>query len=158
MKRLRVLAIAAATGRIGYVLLIGERLLDWGLSRKASKSPELAARHAQKLIDDLKPDVVVTEDISKSSTKGSKTRMLIDAIAHVAANANLLDVRATHSQEHANKYEEAAHLAIRFPEIAAWVPKKRRLWDPEPRATVLFLALSLAVVVMDGRMQGKKEP
>lgn len=151
MKRLRVLAIAAATGRVGHALLIGGRLLDWGLSRKASKSPELAAEHAEKLIADLKPDVVVTEDIPKSSVKGSRTRVLIEAMAGVAANANLLDVRFTHIQEYANKYEEAAHLATRFPEIASWVPKKRRLWDPEPRATVLFEALALAVNAVENK-------
>ncbi len=148
MKRLKVLAIAAATGRIGYVFLVGGRLLDWGLSRKASKSPELAAAHTQKLIDTLKPDVIITEDIPKSSTKGSKTRRLVEAIAFVAGKAKLLDVRAKRLQEFANKYEEATHLAVRFPEIAAWVPKKRRLWDSEPRQTVLFDALALSIYVL----------
>lgn len=149
MKRLRVLAIAAATGRIGHVLVIGERLLDWGLSRMASTSPELAAKHAEKLIADLAPDVVVTEDIPKTSTKGSRTRQLIDAITRVAERAKLLSMRVQHTHDFPNKYEEAAHLATRFPEITAWVPKKRRLWDSEPRNTVLFEALSLACVVIE---------
>ena len=127
MKRLRVLAIAAATGRFGHVLVMGERLLDWGLSRKASKSPELAATHAQKLIDAIAPDVLVTEDIPKSSTKGAKTRQLIDVVSRLAGTATLLDIRAKRPHHFNNKYEEAAHLASRFPEIAAWVPKKRRL-------------------------------
>ena len=150
MKRLKVLAIAAATGRIGHVFLVGGRLLDWGLSRKASKSSVLAAAHTQKLIDNLKPDVIITEDIPKSSTKGSKTRRLVDAIAFVAGKAKLLDIHAKRLQKFANKYEEAAHLAIRFPEIAAWVPKKRRLWDSEPRQTVLFDALALSIYVLAG--------
>ena len=149
MRRLRVLALAAATGRIGHVLLVGERLLDWGLSRRAAKGPELAAHHAQKLIDDLKPDVVVTENFAKTSTKGSKTRSLIDAIGRVAERAKLLDTKVTRPQEFHNKYEEAEHLGVLFPEISAWVPKPRRLWEPEPRTTVLFEALALACVVVE---------
>ena len=149
MKRLRVLAIAAATGRIGHVFLIGEQLLDWGLSRKASKSPELAATHTQKLIEALKPDVVVSEDISNSSTKSSRTRQLIDAIARVAEKATLLDISMKAAHTFANKYEEATHLASRYPEIAAWVPKPRRIWKSEPRNTVLFEALFLGSAVID---------
>ena len=148
MKRLKVLAIAAATGRIGHVLIMGERLLDWGMSIRASRSPELAAAHARKLIETLNPDVVVTEELSKSSTKGEKTRLLLAAIADVALQIKLLDIRAKRPHEFPNKYEEAAYLATRFPEIAAWVPKKRRLWEPEPRATVLFEALALGLRVI----------
>ena len=148
MKRLKVLAIAAATGRIGHVLVWGERLLDWGMSMKASRSPALAAAHARYLIAKLKPDVVVTEELPKSSTKGARTRELLSAIADVGLHTRLLDIRAKRPQNFANKYEEAAHLASRFPEIAAWVPRKRRLWEPEPRGTVMFEALSLALCVI----------
>lgn len=149
MKLLRVLAIAAATGRIGHAVIVGEKLLDWGLSRKASRSPELAAVYAQKLIDVLHPDVVVTEDILRTSTKSSKTRHMINAIARVAEQAPLLDIRMKRSRDFPNKYEKAAHLATRFPEIAAWVPRSRRIWEPEPRNTILFEALSLACMAME---------
>lgn len=149
MKRLRVLAMAAATGRIGHVLLAGEKLLDWGLSRKASKSPALAVTHTQKLIGKLKPDVVVTEDIPKTSTKSPKTRKLIQVVSRVAERAILLDIRMKASRSFPNKYEEAAHLSTRFPEITAWVPKKRRLWEPEPRNTILFEALSLGCAAIE---------
>lgn len=50
MKRLKVLAIAAATGRVGYVFLIGGKLRDWGLSRMASKSPARAAAQTQTFV------------------------------------------------------------------------------------------------------------
>ena len=35
---LRILAVAAATGRVAYVYLIGDRLVDWRISDKASTS------------------------------------------------------------------------------------------------------------------------
>lgn len=149
MRRLKVLAIAVATGRIGYVYLIGDRLRDWGLSRKASINPTLAASQTEKWIADLNPDVVVTEKVSKTSTKSFKTRSLIEVIQRVAANANLLDVCVIRSSIFKNKYEEAKHLGERFPEINAWVPKPRRIWEPEPKNTVLFEALGLAQSVLD---------
>lgn len=147
--RLRVLAIAAATGRIGYVYLIGGKLRDWSLSRKASKSPKLAAEQAVVWIKTLRPDVVVVEKISRTLTKGQKTKWLIEAIATVANNANVLDIAVTRISEFKNKYEEAAALGERFPEIKAWVPRKRRIWEPEPRNTTLFEALALATAVVD---------
>ena len=148
MKRLKVLVFAAATGRIGHVYLLGERLLDWGLSRRASRSPRDATEYATKVIEHLNPDVVVTEELAKSSTKGWKTRQLLDAIGAVALNTRLLDIRVKRPHNFPNKYEEAAYLATRFPEIAAWVPRKRRLWESEPRVTVLFEALALGLTVI----------
>jgi len=145
MKRLRVLAFAVATGRIGHVLVIGERLMDWGLSKRASQNTELAALHAHRLNNELKPDVVVTEQVPKYSTKGVKTRALIEAIAAIAAKANLLDIRVHRPHDFPNKYAEAQYLGTKFPEIAAWVPRPRRLWEPEPRVTVVFEALRIGV-------------
>jgi hypothetical protein len=150
MKRLKVLAIAAATGRIGYVFLIGRKLRDWGLSRKASKSAALAADQTKLWIEELNPDVVVTEKIPSTSTKGAKTRYLIEAIQSVASRAHLLDVCVSRPFTFKNKYEEAKHLGERFPEMSIWVPRPRRIWEPEPRNTILFEALALACVVVEG--------
>ena len=51
-------------------------------------------------------------------------------------------------QDYANKYEEAAALALQYPDIKPWLPPKRRFFDNEPRSTVLFEALSLALGVI----------
>ena len=150
MKQLKVLAIAVATGRIGYVYLVGQRLMDWGLSRKASRDTQSASAQAKEWIAELEPDVVITQNVPKSSTKSVKTRALIEAITKVARDAHLLDVQVTKPHFFKNKYEEAAALGERFPEIAIWVPKIRRLWEPEPRTTVLFEALAMACVLIDG--------
>ena len=53
-------------------------------------------------------------------------------------------------QEYANKYEEAAALGEQFPDLAPWVPKKRRFFDNEPRNTVLFEAVALALSILNG--------
>ena len=144
MAKLKILAIAVATGRIGYVFLKGKKLRDWGLSRKASKAPELAARQAQTWINELKPDVVVTEKIEAGSRKGRKSKELIAAIARAAAHNYLLDVSVRRLRAFKDKYTEAKALAAEFPELVPWLPKKRRIWEPEPRNTVYFEALVLA--------------
>jgi hypothetical protein len=53
MATLRVLAFAAASGRVGSVLLVGDRLLDWQISDKAAESGMEAATYVQRLINDL---------------------------------------------------------------------------------------------------------
>ena len=140
-----VLAIAVAYGRVGYVYLKGSELRDWGISRKASQSPKLARKQTTVWIDRLKPDVVVTEKLSKRSRKSKRTRGLIEAVALVASNEYLLDIAVSRVKTFKNKYAEAKALAKRFPELTAWVPKERKIWDKEPVNTIYFEALALAL-------------
>ena len=151
MARLKVLAIAAATGRIGYVFFVGDKLKDWAMSVKASKSPKLAKEKAEQWIEDLEPDVVVTEKVGKHSSKGILTKQLIDAIRNVAENRYLNDIVVPRVQSFQNKYEEAVELTKRFPDILPWAPKKPRIWESEPRNTIYFEALALALMVIDRR-------
>lgn len=145
MAALRILAFAAASGRVGSVLLIGDRLVDWHTSNKAADSGVEAAAYAQALINDLTPDVVVTEELETASHKGKHTLAIIAAIARTAEHNDLLDVSVPHKHRYPNKYAEADALAEQFPELAPWKPMKRRFYDNEPRNTVLFEALALAV-------------
>ncbi len=150
MARLNVLAIAAATGRIGYVYFVGHQLSDWGLSVAASKDPNRAARMTRKWIDLLDPDVVITEKVGGSSRKGTAARCLIEAISGAASDASVNDVRVRRIQRYQNKYEEADIIAERFPEIQPWKPKRPRLWESEPRNMIYFEAIALALDVIDG--------
>jgi predicted signal transduction protein with EAL and GGDEF domain len=146
MTEQRTLAIAAAYGRVAYVFLIGGILKDWRVSDKASHTATEAAGMAQTWINDLRPDVVVTErDLGDMKTrKGSRTRALVRAIANTAAYNELLDVKVTRTRHHKNKVEEAEALARLYPDLAPYVPHRRRPWDKEPRNIVLFEALALA--------------
>ena len=149
----RVLSIAAASGRVGYVLLVDRKIAATGLSRKASNNADDAATSAANWIEQLRPNVVITERVLKRSKKGQKTRAVITAMAHVAEIADVLDLQVVRGQSHANKFEEAAELARDFPEIAHLLPKPRRPWDSEPKATVYFEALSLALTAIGGNGQ-----
>ena len=148
MAALKVLALAAATGRVAYVYLKGDRLADWRISEKASVSSVEAARATSRWIEVLRPDVIVTEKTVTAAKKGRRTKELIDAIAEVADQAELLAVRVEREHHYANKYAEAAALAVLYPDLQPWVPKPRRFFDNEHRNTVLFEALALAQVVL----------
>ena len=150
MAALRLLSIAVGSGKVAYVYLVGDQLMDWRISDRASVSPKTAARMVQTWISDQRPEAVATEKIDTAKRKGDKTKELIAAMAKVAANNYLLDVSVAREHPFANKYEEAAALADRYPELLPWVPKKRRLFDNEPRNTVLFEALAQALVVLRG--------
>lgn len=146
----RLLALAAGSGRVGAVCLVGGELKDWRMSVKAAGTPELAAAQTQAWIDHLTPDVVVTEEFRAAGRKGEKTLAIIAAMAEVADRAQVIWVRVAHDHPYRNKYEEAEELARRYPEIRAWLPPTRKFYDNEPRNTVLFEALSLADKVMRG--------
>jgi hypothetical protein len=149
MAALRVLAFAAATGRVGSVFLIGDQLVDWHISNKAAESGVEAAGHAQALINDLMPDVVVTEELETANHKSKHTLDLIAAIARTAEHNHLLDLSVPREHRYPNKYAEADALVERYPELTPWKPMRRRFYDNEPRNTVLFEALALALSMQD---------
>ncbi len=148
MARLKVLAIAVATGRMGYVFFYGGELCHWGKVCKASESPALALRQTKKWIKRFKPDVVITEDIGKQSRKGRASRAIIAALARYASDLKVSDIVITRAQRFQNKYEEAKALAQQFPDLMPWVPAKPRIWESEPRSTIYFEALALALPIV----------
>jgi hypothetical protein len=153
MATTRLLAIAAASGKVGSVFLIGDTLTYWQVSVKAAESPAEAAAHAQSLINDFWPNVIVTEEPGDLQHKGTETLALIAAMARVAEDCGLLDVRVPRVQRFPNKYAEADALVLRYPELAPWKPVKRRFFQTEPRNTVLFEALALADFMLNNREQ-----
>lgn len=139
----RIMAIAAASGRVGFILLIGNAVVDRGLSRKASTGPSEAATYAAERIEQLRPDVVVTEKVPARSRKSAKTRAVIDAITAVADLADVLNIAVVRGRSHDNRFAEAADLALRYPEMQRCLPKIRRPWEAEPKTLMYFEAMSL---------------
>lgn len=140
----RVLTIAAASGRVGHVLLEDMTVVTWGLSRKASRGEIEAATCAAAWIEWLRPDVVVTEKVLPRSKKSALTRSVIAAMSDVATRADLLHIAVARWQGYPSKFVEAEALARVHPELAHLLPRPRKLWDGEPRRTVYFEALALA--------------
>lgn len=151
MAALSVLAIAVATGKVSYVYLSGGRLQDWGISLKVAKSSADLVGFVQELIEELKPDVFVTEKCGKGCRKGDRAKALIRSVAEIASHNPVLDVSVQRPRGFPSKYEEAQALAKEYPEIEGYLPKqRRRIFDFEPRSMVLFEALALADAVIKG--------
>lgn len=145
---LRMLAIAAAHNRLGYVFLIGDRLIDWRISDRAANSTTKAVAWVQRYVGELKPEVIVTEELKTSRKKGNKTIAIIEAVGNLAENKDLLNVMVPHRHDFDNKYDEADALAALYPDLKPWVQRRRWFYDNEPRNTVIFEALSLALTVL----------
>ena len=138
-----VLAFAAASGRVAHVLVVKDSIKSLGMSRKASMGPQEARAYAAQQIEQLRPDIVLTEKLRTPSKKGAKTREIIGALRSVAELADVESLAVVRSQAHANRFVEAQDLARRYPTLRPYLPKPRRLWDPEPKTLIYFEALSL---------------
>ena len=151
MAALNVLSIAVASGKVGYVFLSGGQLQDWGITQKAARSHSDLVGLAQELMTKLRPDVVVTEKLVTGCRKGRRTKALIRSLAELASHNGVLDVSVPRQHNYATKYEEAQDLAKSYPEVTGYLPDHpRRIYEFEPRAMVLFEALSLAQQVIKG--------
>src|SRR5882724_4871482 len=138
----RVMGIAIGTGKIGFAYLVDGELMDWKLSIEASRSEFAAFDQAQKWIGYYQVDILVLESPA-TSRRGAYA---LDLHAAVAKAAEALDAKVAfidRGYAAANKYAEAAILAVEFPQVAPWLPDKRKLWEHEPRFIILFEALSL---------------
>ena len=139
----RVLAMAAASGRVGHVLLNDGKVAEFGMSRKASSGPAAARAYAAQRIETLRPDVVVTEKVLCNSKKGPKTRDIILAITSVADVADVQNAEVARGHAHANRFEEAQDICLRYPAMLPHLPKVRKPWEAEPKSLIYFEALSL---------------
>jgi hypothetical protein len=100
-------------------------------------------------MSEFAPDVVVTEEVLLARHKGQRSIALIEALTHAAERKGLLTMTVPRQHNYLNKYAEAEALVERFPELIPWQPKRLHFYDNEPRNTVLFEALSLALSLHD---------
>ena len=146
MTGLKVLAVAAANRRVGYAYFQNNDLVYWTISTKAGEKPLDAVAVTQDLITRFAPDVLVSQKVTPSLTKSENTKKLIAAIARTGKHNGLVSIAVERQRKHKNKYVEAAALAQIFPQVADYLPQPRLLHhSKEPRNTVLFEAISLAV-------------
>ncbi|MEL7257709.1 MAG: hypothetical protein AAFN80_07675 [Pseudomonadota bacterium] len=151
MAALRVLSVAVASGRVGYVFLDGSQLLDWAVTTRVSRKPGDLVAFVQELINTLKPDVVVTEKCDAQCKKGKRAKRLIASIAELASHNYVLDVSVPRPRIFPSKYEEAHSMVKRHPELIGYLPaRKRRFFEFEPRNMIVFEALVLAEAVITG--------
>ncbi len=139
------MAFAADHYRIGYAVLTDGELHDWGLSEKAAGSQADAAMKAERWIKLYRPDLILTEAMTPQSRKGGHARQLVDALAEQALQSGALHQSVMRVQQFANKYEEIEAICLRYPQIKLWAPEPRKFFEKEPRETIYFEAIALAL-------------
>ena len=152
-ERQRLLSVAVAYGKIAYVFLIDGELKDWQSSKEASLEPARGRSFLRRAVMRLEPDFVVTEDPFGPTRKRGKSRSVLYALTQELTDSAMVHRLIRRDQSFANKYAEARALAERFPAIAPWLPKTPKLWMSEPRNTIYFEALSMAVRVLEDAPQ-----
>ncbi|EHK57089.1 hypothetical protein [Allomesorhizobium alhagi] len=155
MRARRILAIAAASGKVGFVYFSGGDLHDWGLSAKASRGIDQAFNQAKAWLTYYRPDLLIIEYVDEGTRKGKHTRSLIEAVKGAANELNINCVGVVRRSRFPNKYVEAAALVQEFPQIEPWLPKPRKIWEPEPRNIIYFEALALAKEWLAARQTGQ---
>ena len=150
MTGLRVLAVAAANRRVGYAYFENMDLVYWTISTKAGEKPLNAVAVTQDLITRFAPDVLVSQKVTPALTKSKNTKKVISAIARTGKQNDLICIAVPRLRKHKNKYEEAEALAKIFPQVTDYLPQPRQLHhSKEPRNTVLFEAIALAVTLFE---------
>ena len=138
-----VLSIAVGSGKIGFVFISRGKVCDQGLSAKAASSPEAAAEKALEWIEFYQPQEIVVEALTPQTRKSGQTIQNIHAIDQMAHNIGLPVRGVERIQNHANKYDEIDALALQYPELEGWKPKRRQPWESEPKTTAIWEALAL---------------
>jgi Holliday junction resolvasome RuvABC endonuclease subunit len=152
----RILALDPTTKGFGYVLFeLPFRLVAWGLAHISGDKQAGAIARLTKLLDHSQPQAVVLEDPNApGSLRRHRVRGLIEVLAALArergfavysiARKAVVD-RFSPGEKRATKYSIAQSLARLFPELAAKLPPRRKLWMSQDERMAIFDALALAV-------------
>ncbi len=149
MRQISYLAFAVGYRRISFVLIENEELATWQTSCKAARDVVSAARFTAEFIELLRPNVVVMEDFETGTRKGKQALGVLRAIAAILPGHGVQVIKLSREHLHQTRYDEAASLAVRYPELADKVPS-RKFFEKEPHHTVLFEAAALAHSAVEG--------
>lgn len=149
----RILVMDIRADRIGYAAFeTPEQLLDYGTCRFISG--ETGRARVEFLLRALAPSVLVLRRPRTRSTRirprGNLNRRVIEGEAKKLIIPVAFIAERTLKNHFAefncrNKFQVAALLGTRFPEIAGRVPRARKCYEPEPWMTAFFDAVALGV-------------
>lgn len=140
---LRVLGAAASYSELAFVYFEADDLRYWAVHRRAVTSLDAGLALTLRWIGKFQPLLVIVPEYGERSRKGVRARALVEAVAAASDDKGIACVRAERPKPRKNKYEEAALLALIFPQLAPRVPPPRKAWDSERRGVVLFEAVSV---------------
>jgi len=143
-----ILAIDPDFRGVAFVFFENGMLLDWGTRGRGRNELEVL----DEMLDRFQADVLVIEDgEALRSERRARMRRALRLMAKRAAARGIIvqkisrhEVRRSwRERDKTNKHDVAAAIAVSFPEIEPYVPRKRRTWDTEDPRTGVFDAMSL---------------
>lgn len=160
----RVLAIDPTPRGFGFVVLEGPRIVvDWGVKsgRAASieREQQLLSRFGD-LVNQYHPQALILEDVSApESRRRGRVRLLVATMQNVAIWNNIVVRKISQSQvkrvfkryNAQSKYEIACTVSQFLPEIAPWLPRRRKPWTGEDYRMAVFNAAALALSFFNAR-------
>lgn len=146
--KLRILAIDPTWYGFAYAVFENQGvLLDFGTTGAKNVTVKLTY-----LTEQYRPHVMVLEAVApRDRRRGKYTKDLTWKMCrHAVANHIRLAILSKETIRHAFapahcKYERAVKLATLFPELKPYVPRKRKIYESEPRRANLFDAVALGV-------------
>jgi hypothetical protein len=162
----RALAVDIAGYGLGFALLEGPlALIDWEFFNARDDRDARCVTYLVSMLTKFMPDVLVIEDFRDNKRRSDRVRNLADVFADAAKEHGIACRRISRKAVKSrfpscrNKYDIAAALAERFPDIKHVCPPKRKSWKTEDSRINIFDALSLGFTYLasakkDG--QGRK--
>lgn len=158
----RVLAIDPTSHGLGLAVLEGsDALIDWGMKGCRQNKNEHCRDEVLKLIAHYDPDVLVVEDTgARGCLRRARVRRLIESLSTLAKRHHLLVRRIPRRSVQrcfavtrpATKREVADAIALRFPELAPYLPpawdrltKRLHADDSEDERMAIFDAVGFAM-------------
>ena len=152
----RIFALDPTTKGFGYAILETPfHLIDWGLAHISGEKDSGAVARFEALLNQYRPDVVVLED---SAAAGSRRRPRVQELLNTLGKTARERGIAVHAiprlaviecfsspDKRATKFSITEHLAETFPELAAKMPKRRKIYQSEDERIATFDAVALAV-------------
>jgi hypothetical protein len=150
----RVLGINPISRGVGFAVLEGpHELVDWGIRATIRANSEKAVRAIETLVDRYEPNLLAVENWE---SEGARRRPRIEALLDwiVVNERKRLPVRLISHREiraigplprSETKHGRATLLAERFPELAPFLPRPRKIWDSEDSRMSIFDAAAFAI-------------
>jgi hypothetical protein len=152
----RVLGLSPRTAGCGFAVIEKEEgLLAWGVAELPSgNSSDLLAR-INTLVERYQPTAICLESSSETNRR-QRARDRLDLVASWARKHGLTVValsrlevrRAFRLPSGATNHDTAVAVVAALPQLAVYLPAKRRLWESEPRALRMFEAVAFASATM----------
>jgi hypothetical protein len=160
----RVIALEIRASRFGFAVLEGsDRLLDWGVRFFGEQMGEIESTVSDRISTLLRfynPIAIVVREREYSSAAQSKRIRRIIAVIKLAAkrsSARLHVVTAAHVRDRLaldgriTKYDIAKNLAERFEELSFKLPNRRKAYQSEAPAMLVFDALAIGIAFLGGK-------